>query len=623
MQTGLSISGDSRQVRFKSPFLEGILSLEKPELLSIVVDSLGKRTFPPIPLRSNPQARAATAVQRDNLIEYRRTKAPSATPARWTLEIFSKAILLRSAWTPDDVPEPFHLEFDPKICHATLLGRLRPAESGSKVQLPAVLHLPDRGSFRVTSNSGEAALDYDARRSGEGYVRIAFPPATPEMPQIEYRLEITAIHPPLPGMESDALWDGFRRSWLNILQINPRLAVLANHAASDSCPFCYYEYADMAAKTPPLADGLTALDLVRESLERYLGGQAGYGMPGYHLYDTAFAHESARDQNNTAATRKADGFSFLDVYPSLLIAVADYVNGRGDHAWFARQYKGIRGWADELLGMDRDGNGLVEYPVSGNSGSWPPKVETRPSNWWDTIGFGHEDAYANALAYRALTALAPLCEKVGHAADAVRYRAAADKLRKIYRDTFLNPKTGVLAGWRSRDGELHDYWFLWINGIAICYGLVEEKEAHEILDRLLKKMKEVGYSRFDLGLPGNLVPVMKKDYVHLERRWGGGEREDNTDGFQIYENGGATGSFAYFLLAALYKLGRREEADRIFFPMLDSFDKGSFQGRAENGMTHDWKAWDGTAWGYEGFLVDNYYALLAALERAGENSRGG
>ena len=32
-------------------------------------------------------------------------------------------------------------------------------------------------------------------------------------------------------------------------------------------------------------------------------------------------------------------------------------------------------------------------------------------------------------------------------------------------------------------------------------------------------------------------------------------------------------------------------------------------------MSKDWKAWDGTCWGYEGFLVDNYYALLAVLDR--------
>ena len=98
-------------------------------------------------------------------------------------------------------------------------------------------------------------------------------------------------------------------------------------------------------------------------------------------------------------------------------------------------------------------------------------------------------------------------------------------------------------------------------------------------------------------------------------RFGDGKKEDNSDGFQIYENGGATACFAYFTLAALYDLGRVEEADRILFPMLNSFAKGDFQGRCSNRLSKDWKAWDGACWGYEGFLTDNYYALLAVLDR--------
>jgi hypothetical protein len=188
-------------------------------------------------------------------------------------------------------------------------------------------------------------------------------------------------------------------------------------------------------------------------------------------------------------------------------------------------------------------------------------------------------------------------------------------LRAAYLGAFFNPATGVLAGWRSADGQLHDYYFPWVNGIAIHYGLVPKEQANAILDRLLAKFKEVGYTRFDLGLPGNLMSVPRKDYVHWERRWGGGEREDNADGFQKYENGGATACFAYFTLAALYDLGRRNEADRILFPLLEAFEEGAFQGQGANGMSRDWKAWDGTPWGYEGFLVDNYYALLAVLAR--------
>jgi hypothetical protein len=424
-------------------------------------------------------------------------------------------------------------------------------------------------------------------------VTMTFSGATREHPAVTYRWEVVAIYPKVAGVSSDSRFDGFRRNWLNILQISPHWRMLANHAASDTCAFCYYEYADIAEQTPPLADGLSARDLVRQTLDRITGGANAYGMPGHG----GFPEFSA------------------DTFPSLLIAAEDYVGGSKDDHWLAANYPHLRAWADKMLATDHDGNGLIEYTLSGNSGSWPDQLKYRPANWWDTIGFGHEDAYANGLAYRALKGMAGLAGQSNHADDQARYGTAAEKLRAAYFDAFCNPATGVLAGWRSADGQLHDYYFLWVNGIAIHYGLVPKDKANGIMDRLLAKMKAVGYTRFDLGLPGNLIPVAKKDYVDHNPRFGGGQKEDNSDAFQRYENGGATACFAYFTLAALYDLDRVEEGDRILFPMLKAFAKGGFQGRCSNGMSKDWRAWDGTCWGYEGFLVDNYYALLAVLDR--------
>jgi hypothetical protein len=101
-------------------------------------------------------------------------------------------------------------------------------------------------------------------------------------------------------------------------------------------------------------------------------------------------------------------------------------------------------------------------------------------------------------------------------------------------------------------------------------------------------------------------------------RFGGGVKPDNSDGFQNYENGGATGAYAYFTLAALYDLGRRAEADRIFFPMLKGYGECGFEGRGANGMSNDWRRWDGTPMGYEGYLTDDYYAMLAVPLRQEE-----
>ncbi len=583
--------------RFTNDYIVANVSLDYPGFQSLSLDSLGKEHFPPVTLRRPPEPNGPVqATRRGSRIEYRQPGASRATAPRWAIEVGKQEIGLESHWSAEDPPEPLVLDTDNSVCHVTLLGRMNPDGS---MQLPAVMHFPDQGSFRISATPkairslGYATGPGDMAENQSKSVRFTFAPATPANPVVKYRWEVAAIHPQVSGIEKDARFDGFRRNWLNILQLSPHWRTLANHAASDTCAFCYYEYADVAERTPLLAKDLPAMDMVRHTLDRIIAGTNAYGMPGHG----AFPEFSA------------------DTFPSMLIAAKSCVAGSQDNPWLEANYSHLKSWADKMLATDRNGNGLIEYSLSGNSGSWPLALKYRPANWWDTIGFGHEDAYANALAYRALQGMAELAKLAHHADDQSRYRAAAGKLRAAYFGTFYNPATGVLAGWRSADGQLHDYYFLWVNGIAIHYGLVPTDKANAIMDRLLAKMKEVGYTRFELGLPGNLIPVAKKDYVDHNPRFGGGQNEDNSDGFQRYENGGATACYAYFTLAALYDLGRIQEGDQLLFPLLESFAKGDFQGRCDNGMSKDWKAWDGTCWGYEGFLVDNYYALLAVLER--------
>lgn len=279
-------------------------------------------------------------------------------------------------------------------------------------------------------------------------------------------------------------------------------------------------------------------------------------------------------------------------------------------------YPALRATAEKMLATDTDGDGLIKYVATGNSGTWnegQPKV--RPSNWWDTIGFGHEDAYANALAYRALQGMGRMAAEAQIPADAAHYNAAAAKLHDAYFKAFYDPATGVLAGWRSADGVTHDYYFLFVNGIAILYGLVPDDRAAGIMDRLWDKMAEVGYTNFRLGLPEDLIPILRKDYAHLNPRYGGGVREDNLDGFQIYQNGGASACFAYFPIAAFDRVGEHARAKQILLPILEAFDNREFEGEGPNHLTNDWRKWDGTAEGYEGFLTDNYYALLAVPGR--------
>ncbi len=79
-------------------------------------------------------------------------------------------------------------------------------------------------------------------------------------------------------------------------------------------------------------------------------------------------------------------------------------------------------------------------------------------------------------------------------------------------------------------------------------------------------------------MPGNLIPIRQEDYLESRIAWGGSNKADGSDGFQIYENGGATACYSYYTMQALYQLGRRQEADAILFPMLRVFEDGGFQG---------------------------------------------
>ena len=487
--------------------------------------------------------------------------------------------------------------FDATVTPVSPLGLVREGELG-KLQFPVLLHFPDWGSLLVRAIvlGGEEAswhfsLLRDLKPVKPGAVaewrdmtteerkkmeqignrnllqqnRIHLGPEQIQLDlkmgqqtsrqkagkqRIELSMETTSVYPNSAIVDADPKLIGIKKAWLNIFGWRADLGCLANNSTGDACQFCMHCYADQAFYTPPLFDDFTTLDLVRMSLDRYFKGFKGY----------------------------ADNFQ--DVAPSTIIAAWDYVTGKPDSKWLTHRIPDIEKYADRIIAQDKDGDGLAES-------------ENGPTNWWDCINWNGKDAYSSALAFRAFRCIADLEKRVGNESKASLYRDRADRIKAIYYATFYNPKTGVLAGWRTLDDKLQDNYFLWANGIAISYGLVNEQQANAILDRLQAKIKEVGFNSFQYGLPGNLIP-----FPHFL-------------GFQLYENGGVTGSMASHYIQALYSTGRKAEADAIFDKMLDGYRNGTFQNGIGNGG--DWKEWNGTPCGYEGLLVDAYYPLSVWL----------
>lgn len=591
---GHAASGASAQLEFS-------LATNTPAFAVLRVDSLGQGRLGSnavVMRESSPGCWRLEQAGKARWMYFAATN--SRAGALWTVDFAGDRLTLRSRYVKDAPVAPFELQFDQKLNHATLLGYQLPNEPA--IKLPAVLHLPDQGSLRITGDG--LPLRFESRRrqreSPANFVRVSFPAAAEAQPSVEYVLTVAAIYPALPGLAGNPRYDGFRRNFLNIFQWHPRLRTLANNSSSDVCGFVLYQYTEVAARAPELVPGLTALDLVRLSVERVLDGGLTYGQVGYKA--TAEYLEAAAWQGP---------YESLDHAPSILWSAARYALVTKDDEWANQRYPQLRALAERMLARDRNGNGLIEYEASGNSGSWPGKNKMRPANWWDTIGFGHEDAYANTIAYRALRLMAELAESLRHETDAAKFTAAADKLKASYAQELFNPASGLIAGWKSADGQLHDYDFTFPTGLAVSLGLVEGEAARTLMQALWARFKTKGYDRFDLGLPGNLTPVRKADYIDHEPRFGGGAREDGSDNFQVYINGGATACHAYWTIKAFYKVGMVKEARAVLYPMLASYERGDFQGRDAGGGSRDWKNWRGEGNGYEGFLVDGYLALLA------------
>lgn len=585
--------------RYASGFIKLELDPSRPRLLYLSTDSLGAGQFNTNPLLDMGAASTAESSStyfskiKDNAISYYRD-AERKDPPSWSIACSKKEWVVR---TQGQGAGPFAITFSQKLNHCTVLGAI---SADKQVKFPCLLHFPGMGTFRIHCTDPAITLSYDADRTVEKpFVQISLAAASQEHPDISYRFESAAIYPGIENISNDPRFDGFRRNYINIFQLNPRLQVLANNSASDACAFTLFLYAEMARRTPELARGLTAMDLIRNSLDRYLNGMKGYGQVGYNPPD---GWPSEYDSSDSA--------------PSLIISACYYILDVKDKEWAIKNYAGIKAWATKMIATDRNNDGIIEYGYSGNADSWNDKKFKRPANWWDTIGFGHDDAYSNALAYRACTLLAEVAGGLNNNEDSLYFSSFAGKLKKNYFVNFHNEATGLIAGWKSEDGRLHDYYFTFINSIAVCYGLMNDEQSKSIMRILMDKMRTAGFTDFKLGLPGNLIPVRKEDYVPHVRRWGYGANEDGSDGFGIYENGGATGCYAYFTIKALYQSGMRKEADMILYPMLESFKENGFDGNCPGSdMTKDWKSWTGKCWGYEGFLVDNYLALLAVLDR--------
>jgi hypothetical protein len=503
--------------------------------------------------------------------------------------------------------------FDPKVTSTTVL----PAAwlDDGTFRLPAVVNAPDWGPMLLAEAKERPIVGrLEGSRTGKTVDLILECPALSTAEPVALTLTPLLLPPPA-GLSDESLpfWLSARRGWLNALQPCARwgeqdkpfsapAGILGNNVISDPASVSIWFYADQAFFYPEIAPGISVMPLVRRTIDYWLD------------------HRMRRDAAGRL-TGEITGYwdygDFLDAEASPLIAAWDYVESTGDLDWLRRRVDRLELAADFLARRDVDGDGFVEATQSGDPNAL--RQPNRSDAWWDALNCGHKDGYTNALIYRAWRSLADLETKLGRADKAAAYTSLADRLKAVYAKVLYNPKSGLLAWWKGRDGALHDYASPTLNGLAIEYGLVSPAQGRAILDRLRIRFAEVGFTRFDLGVPPMLVPVRRSDYLQ-PNCLGLPTREDGTDTFGYYMNGGITAGQVLHFLMAHYVLDDAElagRADMILRAMLERQRRGEFQNGVRDATFEgiDWTTWDGKPSGYEGYLADSFRFLQAVLMR--------
>lgn len=465
---------------------------------------------------------------------------------------------------------------------------LLPGRNGD-VRLPALWASDSVGCLALQQTGGDdARLQVESYREltcTTGGLQLAPRPAADACLVVPagkraatFELAVAELEPNRPQDASPAS-DGIRRGWATVFAcFRAEYRGFSNNAASCNCHLSQLPPIDLAAHTaaPPVGPDPRALG--RFTIGRALLDGGGYGY-FRNLY--------------------------LDSDPVLVSAAGRLHQVAPDAGWLAQVTPGLEAAVTRMAGEIGAEGLVVCRDLSGNAGSF-----RWSSNGMDVVGFGHLDAYVNALSYRAFRNATALFTALGQAERATQCRAYAAGIRAAYATQLLNPATGWVAGWRSRDGELHDYAFLWVNGVALAYGLLDDDDARRALQGLEDLREELGMGAGHLGVPLNLLPIRADDHM-LPRIPGMAQPT-----FETYTDGSYCTQAATYYLRALSCYGFTAQARKLADELEAGYAAGFHNGGIGSGV--EFRSWDGVPTGYEGTLIGCFGPLYAIAIEQGQ-----
>lgn len=602
------VDNHGQTLTISTPWYRLVLDKTHPRMVSLALDSLGKGelgvdllqrsgAYPVLnqPFQEPAPLPRGRLTRSGNVFSYTPIEV---TPGVWErvairadargFDLSISAAASRTVWMRGGL---FRFQFAANQTPTTFI--CRPSTLINYVDLPAYLDAPGFGTVYIT-RTGDRAAFY--RHPSSLFPATSYAvDITPHRPMGEDGLNQIGPNPwhttlhfsvqtlePVPQLlRRDPRLARYPKYSLNMTQWRPDTGILSNSVMSIDCGLSLLFYAEQAVWAPHLQDGISPMALVGASVNRYFHGADGYMMPRVNVYSLEW--KSSRETpayliiSAWYVIRTIGGISQLHKWLKPMEAVANHIESH----------------------FDKDG--LVDEPGR---------------EWFDVYNFQGPDAFSNAADYRAFLCMADVETLAGRFAMAKRYRDDARRIKAVYFKTFFDPATGVLAGWKSPDGTLHDYMFPWVNGFAIDQGLVPAKQAKSILKTMLAKMRTIGFHSFQFGLPTNLIPMSPADY--FPHTSGAPTQANGMDTWQIYMNGGATPPFDDYFIQALYRYGLRKDAERLLWALMRSYEKGTFNAgialpgqKQRNPVGSAFYQWNGSRGRGEGYLPEDWQGLDA------------
>ena len=471
-------------------------------------------------------------------------------------------------------------------CKTSIIGTL-----GNKIRLdtrtgsldfPIVWNAPAYGSVGLVSDSNDISVQSDSYRNlGCTWCGFVLGGTKDKYGYLHfkkgrYQAKVNAKIDPavLRGCSYEQTPPGLKRGIGAGLGFRSELAGYSNNSISCSCHLSHYAAANLSAYMGKFNCGVDPVEMLRYTMELSLRGGPGYG-DNRHMY--------------------------IDSDPSVLVAVGMLQNAAPDDRWIASMWPLIKKAADRITDLIDESDLLCCKALTGNSGS-----KRWSSNGWDVLSFGNYDAYSNALAFQGLSYITGIAGNLGDSEAEKKYGSAALGIKENFERVLKNPETGLISGWVSADGQHHDYYFTFINNMAVTFGLVGKETALHIMKEFEREMDELGLHYFGYGLPTNLLSVKNIDAPHGNDYL----RADGMDSFGIYVNGSMFLGWMQYYLRALKLCGFTEKAETVIRQIDDSLARRKILGGYGTGT--EFFSWEGRPCGYEGVLVGQFSTLGTA-----------